>query len=503
MSLPAPPSVSIVVPTIGRPSLAVLLSSLDRAAGPAPVAVVVVDDRPSAAPELVLPARVGGAPIVRLRSGGRGPAAARNVGAAAVRTRWVAFLDDDVEVSDTWLADLARDLRDASLTPVVVGSQGRIRVPLPGDRRPTDWERDVAGLERAAHATADLAYHTDALAVAGGFDEGFTGAYREDADLALRLLRAGGAIRTGRRSVTHPPGPSTFWTSVRRQRNNAADARMRQKHGRTWRARSGAHRGRLPVYAVTVAAAVAALAGLVTGRRRTARIAGLAWAGLTADFAWRRIRPGPRTPLEVLRMVTTSAAIPFAAVAHRIRGEVAERRARRRVGAVLFDRDGTLIDDVPDNVDPDRVRPAAGAAVAVGRLRAAGVPVGVVTNQPRVARGRLTHGDVLAVHRRVDELLGPFDGFWYCPHGEADACACRKPAPGMVVAAARGLGVATSGCVVVGDTESDLAAARAAGARSVLVPNAVTRPDEVERAAVVARDLREAVDRILDAAAGR
>jgi histidinol-phosphate phosphatase family protein len=202
-------------------------------------------------------------------------------------------------------------------------------------------------------------------------------------------------------------------------------------------------------------------------------------------------------------MVATSAVIPFAAVAHRLRGEVRERRARRRLGAVLFDRDGTLIVDVPDNADPERVHLTPGAAAAVGRLRAAGVPVGVVTNQPSVAHGRLSHGNVLAVHRRVEELLGPVAGFWYCPHGDADGCSCRKPAPGLVLAAARRLGAPTRRCVVVGDTEADLHAARAAGARAVLVPNAVTRRDEVERAAVVAHDLREAVDRILDTAVGR
>jgi histidinol-phosphate phosphatase family protein len=245
---------------------------------------------------------------------------------------------------------------------------------------------------------------------------------------------------------------------------------------------------------------------LVAATARRPRIAGpavMAWSVLTAQFAWCRIKPGPRTPGEVARMIVTSVAIPFAAVTSRVRGEIGERRWRRRARAVLFDRDGTLIVDVPDNVDPERVQLTTGAGEAVGRLRAAGVPVGIVTNQAAVARGRISHQDVRTVHRRVDELLGPLDGFWYCPHGEGDTCSCRKPAPGMVKAAATRFGAPPHGCIVVGDTEADVTAARAAGAHGVLVPNDRTLREEIDRAPVVATDLRGAVDHILDRAARR
>jgi D-glycero-D-manno-heptose 1,7-bisphosphate phosphatase len=84
-----------------------------------------------------------------------------------------------------------------------------------------------------------------------------------------------------------------------------------------------------------------------------------------------------------------------------------------------------------------------------------------------------------------------------CPHGPGDGCECRKPAPGMVLRAARALGVRPQECVVIGDTAADVAAARAAGARGVLVPNAVTRPEEVRRAPEVAPDLATAVDHLL------
>jgi HAD superfamily hydrolase (TIGR01662 family) len=162
-------------------------------------------------------------------------------------------------------------------------------------------------------------------------------------------------------------------------------------------------------------------------------------------------------------------------------------------GAVLFDRDGTLVVDVPYNGDPDRVRPVAGAAAAVALLRAVGIPVGVVTNQSGIARGLITAGQADAVNRRVDALLGPFDVWRVCPHGPDDGCACRKPRPGMVLAAARQLGLAPERLVVIGDIGADVEAAAAAGAGSVLVPTPVTRPEEVAAAPVVRSDLVAAV----------
>jgi histidinol-phosphate phosphatase family protein len=165
------------------------------------------------------------------------------------------------------------------------------------------------------------------------------------------------------------------------------------------------------------------------------------------------------------------------------------------VRALLVDRDGTIVVDVPYNGDPARVVAMPGAAAALDRVRAAGLPVALVTNQSGLARGHFTERDLAAVTARVDELLGPFAAVEYCPHGEDDGCACRKPQPGMVLAAAARLGVDPAACVMVGDTAADVAAAEAAGAVGVLVPNAVTLPEEVAAARHVARDLAEAVDR--------
>jgi histidinol-phosphate phosphatase family protein len=163
------------------------------------------------------------------------------------------------------------------------------------------------------------------------------------------------------------------------------------------------------------------------------------------------------------------------------------------IDAVLFDRDGTLVIDVPYNGDPAAVRPVSGARRAVDRVRRAGLAVGIVTNQSGLARGRLGERDLARVHARVAELLGPFAAIEHCPHAPEAGCGCRKPRPGLVLAAAARLGVDPRRCLVVGDTAADLGAADAAGAVGVLVPNERTRREEVAAAPRVAADLTEAV----------
>lgn len=181
----------------------------------------------------------------------------------------------------------------------------------------------------------------------------------------------------------------------------------------------------------------------------------------------------------------------------------APRGGGRRPGAVLFDRDGTLVADVPYNGDPGRVVLMPGAREAVERVRAAGVPTAVVSNQSGVGRGYLRVEQVEAVNRRVEELLGPLGPWMVCLHGPGYGCGCRKPAPGLIEAAAAALGVEARDCVVIGDIGADVEAARAAGARAVLVPTPVTRAEEVVAAPAVAPDLLSAVELVLGASEGR
>jgi len=487
---------SVVVPTIGRPSLHVLLDALAAAPGPRPAELILVDDRPDGEP--LRPGRAGLPPVRVVRTGGGGPARARNLGWRTARTEWIAFLDDDVVPDPDWYERLAQDLAD--LPPDVAGSQGRVRVPLPADRRPTDWERGTAGLATSSWITADLAYRRAALAAVGGFDERFPRAFREDSDLALRVMDTGARLVRGQRWITHPVRPVDRWVSVRVQAGNADDVLMRRLHGPDWRRRADAALGRRPQHMAVTAAALAAVSLAVARRPRAAAAAAAAWLAGTAEFAWKRIAPGPRTRDEVTTMTLTSAAIPPMATWHWLRGVVQHRRGTRWRGLpdlVLFDRDGTLVHDYPYNGDPDWVRPVDGAKEALDRLRARGVRVGVVSNQSGVARGIITAEQVDACMDRLAELLGPFDTLQVCPHGPDDGCVCRKPAPGMVKAACAELDVDPARCVVVGDIGADVEAAAAAGAVGIMVPTPVTRRQEVEAAPRRAPTLSQAVDDVL------
>ena len=302
-------SYDVVVPTVGRPSLSILLSAL----GTGPGQVYVVDDRPDPRTPLSLPDRV-----VVLTSGGRGPAAARNLGWRAATREWVVFLDDDVQPRPDWRQQLAEDL--AAAGPDVGGVQGRIVVPLPGRRAPTDWERNVAGLEGARWATADMAYRRAVLEEVGGFDERFPAAYREDADLGLRVTRAGWRTEAGRRIVEHPVRMADRWVSVRLQRGNADDALMRRLHGRGWRRAAGVAPGARPWHLATTGCLGLALLGAIRRQRGTTTAGALGWCGLTGRLAWKRISPGPRTGEEVITMALTSVLLPFAATWHWARG---------------------------------------------------------------------------------------------------------------------------------------------------------------------------------------
>ncbi|MFC8427580.1 glycosyltransferase family 2 protein [Streptomyces sp. NPDC057253] len=325
-ALPALPTYTVVVPTIGRLCLADCLRALAEADDHPPDQVIIVDDRPS--PVAPLPLTTAGPLADRIRTlhtGGRGPAAARNAGLRLVTTPWTVFLDDDVQVLPAWSRLLAHDLGRAGAD--TGGVQGRLTVPLPADRRPTDFERNTAGLEHAAWATADMAYRTAALTGVGGFDERFPRAFREDADLALRIGAAGWRLQRGQRTTRHPVRSADRWVSVRAQRGNADDVLMSRLHGHDWWDRAQAPRGRLPRHAVVTAAAFAAPVLALAGRPRAARVACALWAAGTAEFALARTLPGPRTVPEIATMAATSVVIPPLAVGHWLTGLVRHRGA--------------------------------------------------------------------------------------------------------------------------------------------------------------------------------
>lgn len=156
--------------------------------------------------------------------------------------------------------------------------------------------------------------------------------------------------------------------------------------------------------------------------------------------------------------------------------------------AVFLDKDGTLVENVPYNVDPGQVRLTHGAAEGLALLHAAGYRLYVVSNQSGVARGYFPEGALAGVEARLRGLLAeagvPLAGFACCPHHPegtvaeyAVECDCRKPAPGLLLRLAEADGVELALSWMVGDAPGDVEAGRRAGCRTVLVESG----EEAER----------------------
>ncbi|GAB3773664.1 HAD family hydrolase [Spirosoma horti] len=148
--------------------------------------------------------------------------------------------------------------------------------------------------------------------------------------------------------------------------------------------------------------------------------------------------------------------------------------------AVFWDKDGTLIPDIPYNVDPARITLYPDAGPSLFRLKTAGYKLIVISNQSGVARGHFTEKELTAVWERLTQLLGQYgaepDGFYYCPHDPngsvhpyAERCTCRKPEPGLLIRAALDHQIDLSQSWMVGDILNDVAAGNRAGCRTILI----------------------------------
>jgi histidinol-phosphate phosphatase family protein len=171
--------------------------------------------------------------------------------------------------------------------------------------------------------------------------------------------------------------------------------------------------------------------------------------------------------------------------------------------AVFIDKDGTLVENVPYNVDPRRIVLAKDAPAAVGEMAGRGFRIIVVSNQPGAARGLFDESSLAAVEGHLRRVLPALDGFYYCPHLPQAGCACRKPAPGMLERAAREHGIALRESWMIGDILDDIEAGRRAGCRTILLDNGNEtewRAGEARCPDYVVRDLAQAAAIVAGAA---
>ena len=172
--------------------------------------------------------------------------------------------------------------------------------------------------------------------------------------------------------------------------------------------------------------------------------------------------------------------------------------------AVFMDKDGTLIENVPYNVDVSLIRWMPGAEDALRLLSRAGFEIVVVSNQSGVAEGYFPESALVAVERKLREMaedLGvELGGFFYCPHAASTpGCECRKPMPGLIHRAATQHDIHLPVSWFIGDILSDVEAGNRAGCRSILVgPEPVPDPcPPLSRPFAITSDLREAAQIIL------
>jgi GT2 family glycosyltransferase len=308
-------TVSIVVPTYRREAM--LESCLEALASQrfdaSRYEIIIADDAPSAATKHVVDYFSLSCPAaVRYIAVGpnHGPAAARNAGWRAAQAEVIAFTDDDCLPDPDWLANGLEAMRGAD------AAAGRVVVPLP--KKPTDYERDCAGLSRAEFVTANCFCRCDALDAIGGFDERFTTAWREDSDLQFTLLERGFRIvRADRAVVVHPVRPASWGVSLWQQRKAFFNSLLYKKHPRFYRERIG--RKPLDYYAMVLALSAAAVAisanafWLAVGFAAT-------WFCLVVRFAARRMQYTSRRASHVAEMLVTSAIIPILSVYWHVRG---------------------------------------------------------------------------------------------------------------------------------------------------------------------------------------
>ncbi len=173
--------------------------------------------------------------------------------------------------------------------------------------------------------------------------------------------------------------------------------------------------------------------------------------------------------------------------------------------AAFLDRDGTIIEDSHYLGAPDSIVLLPGAVEGMRLLREAGYLLICVTNQSGVARGYFSERELRAIHKRMRTILAdngvPLDGIYYCPHhpdiGDEPYqldCDCRKPRPGMLLAAARDLDIDLPASVLIGDAERDIEAGHAAGCRTILRADDPTTPT---RAGGIAANLKIAAEIVL------
>ena len=304
--------ISVIVPTYCRPQLlknclkALLLQKFDKSQ----YEIIVVSDGPDEQTKKIFDELAGyDQPTLRFLQMPvkKGPAAARNYGWLNAKGNIIAFTDDDCLPDTYWLKEIVAHCNpdeDIAIT-------GQVKVPI--SKKPTDYERNTQHLQTADFITANCACTKNALVKAGGFDEQFSMAWREDSDLEFKFINNNIPIkRVNTALVIHPVRKSAWGVSIKEQKKTMYNALLYRKHPRLYREKIKA---KTPVlYYMLISGFILMVAGLLIANHVLA-ITGLAiWLGLTIFFIAKRLYKTKLTLNHITEMVVTSLLIPFLSV---------------------------------------------------------------------------------------------------------------------------------------------------------------------------------------------
>ncbi|MDB4920741.1 HAD family hydrolase [Mucilaginibacter sp.] len=180
--------------------------------------------------------------------------------------------------------------------------------------------------------------------------------------------------------------------------------------------------------------------------------------------------------------------------------------------AVFIDKDGTLITDLPYNADPEKIAFSPNCLIGLQQLQRQGYRLVIITNQSGIAMGYFSAQALIAVEARIKTMLAAagirLDGFYFCPHHPkgtdplyATVCNCRKPQPGLLLKAARELGIDLAESWMIGDILNDVEAGNRAGCKSILIENGNETEwlrGDFRRPIAQAKNINEAAEFILN-----
>lgn len=237
----------------------------------------------------------------------KGPAAARNYGWLNARGKIIAFTDDDCLPEPNWLKEIEAGINIDGDEAIA----GRVIVPC--GKRPTDYEKNVAGLETADFITANCACTRSALIRAGGFDEQFVMAWREDSDLEFKLILEQIPVkRIENAVVVHPVRAARWGVSIREQKKTQYNALLYKKYPALYRQKIQSAPPML--YYAIIAAFIVMFTGIITHNKPEGICGFYAWIFLTFNFIVKRLYTTKLSAIHIAEMVATSFVIPFVSI---------------------------------------------------------------------------------------------------------------------------------------------------------------------------------------------